>query len=122
MSMSKQKIFEKVVTHLIKQGVRSVNDYNVCMYRGPYGNKCAVGCLIPDKMYSAKMEGNNIFGLISEFKNILPKYIIDNKEFLMTLQDLHDEKNNWNKNGLKSYVIEGFTKRHNLSIDFLKGI
>lgn len=121
--MSKQKIFEKIIKHLIKQKVRSYDYCDIgCVYRGPNGTKCAVGCLLTDKIYRSDMEGNNIRGVISIYKYYLPKYIIDNEDFLSDIQFLHDEKINWNKNGLKRLVIKDFAKRHNLSIDFLKEI
>ncbi len=120
MLMSKQKIFEKVITHLIKQGVRSVSPDIGCLYRGPNGTKCAIGCLLTDKIYSSDMESNNVSGLISDFRNMLPKYIVENEEFLSELQHLHDDYHNWGKNGLKRLAIKGVANSFNLSVDFLK--
>ena len=55
--MNAQEIFDKVATHLSKQGHRAFDD-NACMYRSPNGDKCAMGCLIPDEEYNADtMEG-----------------------------------------------------------------
>lgn len=53
---TKQEIFDKVATHLLRQGARSVDDFGDCMYRGEFGRMCAVGCLIPDQCYSTKIE------------------------------------------------------------------
>lgn len=55
--MTPQEIFDTVVTHLSKQGKRSVNIEGDCLYRGPGGLSCAVGCLIPDSEYVHEMEG-----------------------------------------------------------------
>lgn len=55
--MTPQETFDRVVTHLRKQGRKSVDpSTHRCMYRGPDGLKCAVGALIPDEKYSAVFE------------------------------------------------------------------
>jgi hypothetical protein len=68
--MTDQEVFDKVVTHLIAQGVPSQSvvedaevDVPVCLYRGPEGAKCAVGCLIPDDIYHSDMEGKVVYTL-----------------------------------------------------------
>ncbi len=117
---SKQEIFEYVIKFLIKQGKRSYDGNNSgCMYRNPEGLKCAVGCLLSDKVYSPKMETKRINFIIEYYKKI-PKYIKDNKEFLMYLQYFHDDAKSWNINGLKKEEIIYFAKFHGISIDFLK--
>lgn len=63
--MTKQETFDIIVNHLRKQSKKSEhwNDYHEfteCLYRGPDGLKCAVGCLIPDENYSEDMEGTGI--------------------------------------------------------------
>ena len=59
--MEAQEIYDKVKAHLLTQGERSTDMGNHCLYRGPNGLKCAVGCLIPDDLYDPLMEapGNN---------------------------------------------------------------
>ena len=60
-----QKIFNKVSRHLLKQGKKSVEKSEdeglVCVYRGPEGEKCAVGCLINDEYYSKVLENKTVF-------------------------------------------------------------
>jgi hypothetical protein len=63
--LTKQEIFNKVYTHLVKQGGRSTNfkdelGREVCAYRGADGSMCAVGCLIPEKFYSKSLEGSTV--------------------------------------------------------------
>jgi hypothetical protein len=63
--MNNQEIFDKVVTHLITQGVPSRiqmqdSDTAVCMYRGDAGTKCAIGCLIPDDLYDPVLESRSV--------------------------------------------------------------
>lgn len=60
--MTPQEIFNKVVTHLFDQGGKSEHG-GLCRYRDPYGNSCAVGCLIPDEIYDPGIEGAGLRGL-----------------------------------------------------------
>jgi len=61
MSMSMSRIFYKVKKHLLKQNAHSqAESMDTCAYRGDNGLKCAVGCLIPDKMYSYAMEEQGV--------------------------------------------------------------
>jgi hypothetical protein len=61
--MELQELFDKSVTHLRKQGVKSVNKSLAdesgafCSYRGDNGLMCAIGCVIPDKEYELGFEG-----------------------------------------------------------------
>ncbi len=55
--MTTQEAFETMVRHLRKQGKKSRNAMGACLYRGPNGLRCAVGCLIPDDQYTRSIEG-----------------------------------------------------------------
>ncbi len=63
--MTKQEIFDKVKAHLLAQGKRAVNGDGNCMYRGMDGTKCAVGCLIPDELYTPLLENHSAYGICS---------------------------------------------------------
>lgn len=55
--MTAQEIFDKVATHLLKQGRKAEATTNgSCKYRTDDGLKCAAGCLIPDEEYSVSFE------------------------------------------------------------------
>jgi len=54
--MTLQEIFTKVKAHLLTQNTQSVDSGSNCCYRGPDGLMCAVGCLIPDALYSPSLE------------------------------------------------------------------
>ena len=64
MAMTLQEIFDKVVVHLHKQNKQSKvggnSVYTACMYRTPEGLSCAVGCLIPDGLYTARIESTAV--------------------------------------------------------------
>lgn len=47
---------ETIRDHLTKQKARA-SDRSQCVYRGDKGNKCAIGCLIPDDKYFVDVEG-----------------------------------------------------------------
>lgn len=86
---NRQKVFDKALAHLRKQGKRSMS-FAGCAYRGPDGLKCAIGIFIADRKYNAVMEGNTadtdcVFGA-------LPKYVADaGEKFLSDIQnELHD--------------------------------
>ncbi len=62
------ELYTRVTTHLITQGRRSWGllpdeatartgeDSTGCLYRGPDGTMCAIGCLIPDRLYMPSLE------------------------------------------------------------------
>jgi hypothetical protein len=53
--VNRQEIFDKVAKHLLTQN-RQAKGKTGCAYRGDNGDKCAIGCLIPDEDYGPKME------------------------------------------------------------------
>ena len=88
---NKQEIFTKVKTHLLKQGVRAMNEDEECQYRGENETKCAVGCLIPDKNYNKKIEGDSVDS--GTVQKCIPYKIdsIEDEDFLCKLQYIHDQ-------------------------------
>lgn len=62
MPLDRQEVFNRVVTHLRKQGERSSleEDSRICLYRGPNGLKCAIGGLIADEHYSSMIESQGV--------------------------------------------------------------
>lgn len=55
--MTDQEVFDTVAKHLHAQGKPAYSEaLGSCMYRGPGGTKCAVGCLIPDEVYRNEMD------------------------------------------------------------------
>lgn len=59
--MDQQQTFDRVARHLLTQGRKSVAvDDATHRYRGPAGMRCAIGCLIPDRLYDERMEGLSV--------------------------------------------------------------
>jgi len=103
--MNRQKVFDKVANHLLEQFLQSwSNEKFDCVYFSDDGLKCAIGCLIDEKIYSKNLEGNAITNKIVqkalELSGIQlrtnklgpcinPKYQSD-LSFLGELQFIHD--------------------------------
>lgn len=83
-----QKTFNTIVDHLYKQGCASVNDAGQCLYRGPNGTKCAIGCLIPDDIYTKSMEGISLVFIGLKFDCLTTKYVC------MEMRRVHDDSKN----------------------------
>ena len=59
--MNNQQAFNKMVRHLRKQNKRSANkDAGICRYRTYDGLRCAVGALIPNRLYDSHIEYQTI--------------------------------------------------------------
>jgi hypothetical protein len=86
--MNNQEVFTKVVTHLRKQGNKAWGSEYGCLYRGPNGTSCAVGCLIPDEEYFADMEQKIVREITEKYD--LPSLRGLDTELLGELQNIHD--------------------------------
>ena len=80
--MTLQEQFDKMVNHLRKQGERSINDSDGCMYRGNNGLMCAVGCLIPDDIYTVDMEGQPADYVINKYYLDLDMTLCNNMQYV----------------------------------------
>ena len=105
-----KEIFTRVKHHLLTQGVQSVTQSptgvkNRCLYRGPNGTKCAIGCLISDDQYLIGLEGKPAGrrAITMSIENSL-EIDIDARAIMLLarLQDLHDttKPESW-EDGLK---------------------
>jgi hypothetical protein len=81
---TKQRVFNKVVRHLLKQNERSAIGES-CKYRGPNGVMCAAGCLIPDEYYCKSIESRTWTALVED--KVVPA---NHAEFIRSLQRTHD--------------------------------
>lgn len=84
---------------MLQQGEPSVDVAQLrCMFRGTAGRSCAVGCLIPHRLYSTHMEGLGIPQLASMYPGLKDYGISsDNLVLLDRLMTIHDsvDKRNW---------------------------
>lgn len=88
--MDQQLIFDKVKTHLLTQNRISEDTNGVCMYRGPDGLMCAVGCLIDDAHYMPSFEGMTVNQLMRNDLLTTDPFNDENFDLLGALQRVHD--------------------------------
>jgi len=88
--VNRQEVFDKVATHLLTQKRKSMGSSNLCMYRGPNGLKCAIGCLIPDDLYNKSIEYSNSFNLPVHILDYIGVKERSDRYFLSNLQRIHD--------------------------------
>lgn len=106
MAMTKQEVFDKVVTHLVRQGRRSIDGIG-CAYRGRDSTMCAVGCLIKDEFYNGHLEGlivNNMSVQIALVKSGVISSLQTSEDYdiismLLALQCIHDNPRYFDGNG-----------------------
>lgn len=94
--MTDQTMFDTVVAHLLTQNSVSVSTTGACVYRGPDNKKCAIGCIIPDEMYTVDLEGKEVNLLVNNplFSVELTTYLSQfNLGLLVRLQQIHDAHN-----------------------------
>lgn len=109
--MTSQEIYDTVVQHLRNQGKKALAPDGSCMYRNTFGEKCAIGCLIPDKFYSTSLEGLGVSNSY-EVRKILRDLGIESFQLLVRLQEIHDyrELTTWEHHfkalASKSYLKE----------------
>jgi len=93
MAMTKQEMFDKACEGLAAQGWQKSRALNgaACLYRGPYGLKCAVGHIIPDEIYDPKWDA--YIGSIQEVceaSSDVAALIGSEIEFAREMQRAHD--------------------------------
>jgi len=124
--MKPQEIFDTVATHLFNQGKQSYDNHK-CLYRGPNGTKCAVGCLLPDRYYQESMDwgwgGMNVRALIERNYKV-PTWFKPNVDLLYFLQLVHDDMGgrNWKSTQNMKKALNKVAVRYNLSSEILKNL
>lgn len=84
---------------------------NFCYYRDGKGNKCAVGCLIPDKLYEPAMDnggdGYAVDDLLYHFPSMRDLFAEVPERFLADCQVAHDQwaRHCWQTGPLPKYDI-----------------
>ena len=107
--MRRQEVFDRVVRGLASQDwKRSENDEGTCRLRGDHGRKCALGHLIPDKLYTETDEG----GLPEEIGALRSAGVTGRGmlNFLGVLMNAHDEPG---LGDMRSY-FQSIAKSHRL--------
>jgi len=102
--LTRQEIFNKIRKHLLKQKKRAGSSTGGCRYRTTCKGKvlrCAVGCLIPDRLYQKSFEGVSVWNEYTqaelkgqkEIQAVLRKLGVSARSFgfLRDLQKIHDD-------------------------------
>lgn len=95
--MNKQEIFDKVKTHLLRQGKKSLgtvrSEGRVPRYKNDEGLTCAIGCLLDSDAYSEELEGRSVSEPMVEEalrkSGVVPEHV-DDYTLLRELQKVHD--------------------------------
>ena len=115
--MTKQEVFNRVYKHMMAMVDKSYNsETDMCAYRSPDGNKCAIGALIDDRHYYLDLEGkgaNSQEVLDALAKSGLDACEVDSEmaRFLQQLQEIHD----W-EFYKRQQALEFFAEQNNLTI------
>lgn len=104
--LNEQTAFNKVWRHFVvnkgKQSISATKGH--CAYRGDAGARCAIGVLVPNRIYDKKAEGSTIDFCLNllpswkkHFKNVNP-------HFLRELQYAHDYKSGYARTPFSSTI------------------
>lgn len=119
--LTKQEIFDKVSSHLLKQMQRSTSretmlNGNGCAYHGDDGLKCAVGVLILDSVYNASYEVKKIETLFDMYEPEMAQCGLnsDHITLLKMLQSVHDNHSpyDWTR------VLRNIARTYNLKFQY----
>ena len=89
-----QKLFNKVVRHLLKQNAKAVKcpGSSICLYRAPDGKRCAVGGPLPNRLYKPNMEEKSVPILFVLFPEVAEYFGKQHKALLVACQNIHDSQ------------------------------
>ena len=106
-----QKAFNVAYRGLMSQGCRSMNDNGACKYRGPNGARCAIGHMLPNRLYNVSMEHTTYKTLVQNFPSV-KDYLyrkfggMINDSDMRDLQNAHDRDDISLEDGLKQFAFE----------------
>ncbi len=117
--MDKQAILDRVIAFLHAQGAPG-RQHNGCFYRTDDGRRSALGCLIPDAVYTDDLEDRDPADLPRRVFDALDAESDDEIAFLVALETAHD--NAAKRSGgaefwpLWADALEGIAREHSLTL------
>lgn len=90
---TKQDVYARVRRHLIRQKKPAIGKFGTCVYRDKDGNKCAIGCLIPKRLYKESLEYSSLgseTGIDNALRKSGVKLTKPIRKLLHMLQAYHD--------------------------------
>lgn len=124
--MTNQKMFDKVWQwFVVEKNPQSVKEDtpDECLYRGPNGAKCAVGCVMPDSAYSTKIEGLSVARLKVDSPAKTLAWASKLPFISSALQNIHDAWRPDEQGDFTPYMEKELTKlaeRHELRVPAIK--
>jgi hypothetical protein len=119
--MTPQELFDAVVAHLRKQGVKSLLTQEqslklfvppgTCAYLSFDGNKCAAGGLLLSEEYSPNLEGKNVLAVMDMVPSFKARIGYSNCNLLNDLRLVHDR----HEVGAWEYYFEKVAQEHHLT-------
>jgi hypothetical protein len=86
--MTAQQVFNRMVKPVLTQACPSTIEKR-CLYRGLNGAKCAVGHLIPDRVYNQGMEQMTVANILEVVPELDHKYR-EHLRLMYAVQSAHD--------------------------------
>lgn len=117
--MTPQEALNAIHQHITSGASRCVAeaglDPKACLYRNDRGNRCFIGKLIPDDLYKPEMEGLDAATLADGYAKV--PFANLSRKFLSDLQALHDQDENWNRDGsFKMSALRKIANRYGLEM------
>lgn len=110
--MKLQTAFNKVYKWLTRDGFKQCSDriWKTCILNDGNGNACAVGCLIPKKLWPQYKDDVGDLGEISELLK-LPE------DFLVEVQNVHDfSDDRYNSKTKRARKLKAVAKAYGLTV------
>lgn len=110
-----QQAFDKVRAHLATMTRQSVNPTGTCLYAGPNKARCAISALIKATHRDvAELDIIHLSGIgyLINGGHVDPGNV--SKELLISLQAVHDDCENWTKDGFRDMALFEVARTHGL--------
>lgn len=113
-TMNRQEIFNRVCKHLLTQ-MRQARDDRGCRYITSNGDRCAIGCLIPDN-HPGLHSNSSVYILPKMYPDLMKLWDIQRTSdlmFLCKLQEIHDcsDPDDWEER------LKQFAKSHRVNYE-----
>lgn len=91
--MTNQHVFEQVWRHFVVERNEPGMAQGVCFLRGANDTRCAIGLLIPDRLYDESMENRKMRGprgILTHYPRVAEHFSNVSGQLLESLQWAHD--------------------------------
>ena len=110
--MTNQEAFTKIVKHVLSQKEQCADEIG-CLYAGPNGNACAIGCLFPRELASRLPSASILYLEDDEAKQVLSGLNLNMLWQCQRVHDTNDERDSDTVERMRSQ-FELIAKKFNL--------